>query len=478
MTGQPPSPPDRPSAGRRRRLVLLGVLALTLAAGTAVALPRVVAEVAPLVLAATADTTVTRVPQDGDNGVKTTLASCPRRCEGNPDGQRDAVLEFNVRGLPRDAVDVRVVLRVYAWQPFASRVRAYRAQGSAANAGAWAQRPVLGPGLATRERVDQGFNEWDVSAAVTGNGRVTLALTQEDWPRRIYWASRENARAALRPGLVVTYRREPGTTARTTAAARPPRVGPVVPPAPPPADRPGARVPGWRLVWSDEFDGPTLDRSKWNVRDGEPRDVDLGCNVDDPENVIVTGGVLTLRAQRRSMVCAGQPRQYTEGYLDTIGKASFRYGRFEIRAESPNGPTDSQGLWPAFWLRPDDGGRGEIDVVELPGGAAYHRAVTQAIFYDYSPVKQDQRWEFPAGYPGDGFHTYTTEWEPGVLRWYVDGRLVWQRDRRTTPWFDEVFHKPYNLRLNFQVGGWLGPPDAATGWPADFRVDHVRVWQR
>ncbi|MCW3843025.1 glycoside hydrolase family 16 protein [Micromonospora yasonensis] len=325
MTGHPPSPPDRPVAGRRP--VLLVVLVVILIAATAVLLPRVAGEMAPTVVTATADTTVTAVP--------------------------------------------------------------------------------------------------------------------------------------------------------TSAAVRPGHAGPVAPPAPPPpADRPGTRVPGWRLVWSDEFDGTAVDRSKWNVRDGEPRDVDLGCNVDDPANVLVGGGVLTLRAQRRSTVCAGQPRQYTEGYLDTIGKASFRYGRFEIRAESPNGPTDSQGLWPAFWLRPDDGGKGEIDVVELPGGTAHHRAATQAVFYDYRPVKQDQRWEFPSGYPADGFHTYTTEWEPGVLRWYVDGRLVWQRDRRTTPWFDEAFDKPFNLRLNFQVGGWLGAPDAATAFPADFRVDHVRVWQR
>ncbi len=260
-----------------------------------------------------------------------------------------------------------------------------------------------------------------------------------------------------------------------------PRVAAEMAPAtapPAPAGRPGTDVPGWRLVWSDEFDGSTVDRSRWNVRDDEGRDVDLGCNVDDAENIVVSGGVLTLRAQRRTTVCDSRIRQYTESYLDTIGKASFRYGRFEVRAESPNGPADSQGLWPAFWLRPDDGGKGEIDVVELPGGARHHRAATQAIFYDYTPVKQDQRWEFPTGYPGDGFHTYTTEWEPGVIRWYIDGRPVWQRDRSTTSWFDEAFDKPFNLRLNVQVGGWLGPPDPATRFPADFRVDYVRVWQR
>jgi beta-glucanase (GH16 family) len=240
-----------------------------------------------------------------------------------------------------------------------------------------------------------------------------------------------------------------------------------------------APVPGWRLVWSDEFDGGTIDRTRWNLRPSEGRDIDRGCNTDSPRNAFVAGGVLTLRALRESIRCGGQTRAYSQAYLDTIGTASWTNGRFEVRARSPNGPGRSTGLWPAFWLRPDDGGNGEIDVVELPGGDAWHTEATHAIFFDYSPVKQETRtWPWPGGHPGDGFHTYATEWEPGVLRWYVDGRLVWRRDRGTTSWFDAAFTRPYNLRLNFQVGGWLGEPDAATAFPADFVVDHVRVWQR
>ena len=73
---------------------------------------------------------------------------------------------------------------------------------------------------------------------------------------------------------------------------------------------------------------------------------------------------------------------------------------------------------------------------------------------------------------------YTVDWDPKTIRWYVDGVQVWQRDRASTPWFDEVFHKAYHLRLNFQVGGWLGNPDASTVLPAEFQVDWVRVYQR
>ncbi|BFU43456.1 family 16 glycosylhydrolase [Krasilnikovia sp. MM14-A1004] len=250
--------------------------------------------------------------------------------------------------------------------------------------------------------------------------------------------------------------------------------------APPSSGTPGAARPsGWRLVWSDEFDEPALDRSRWNLRKREGRDVDSGCNVDSPRNAFVADGALTLRALRADVPCGRATRRYTQAYLDTIGRASWTYGRFEIRAKSPNQPDTSTGVWPAFWLRPDDGGHGEIDVTELPGGAAWYDRATAAIFHDYTPVKQDNRIALPSGgHPGDGFHTYATEWDATALRWYVDDTLVWSRDRDTTPWFDEVFHKPYNIRLNLQVGGWLGEPDARTAFPADFVVDYVRVYQR
>ena len=236
--------------------------------------------------------------------------------------------------------------------------------------------------------------------------------------------------------------------------------------------------PDWQLVWSDEFDGGTINRADWNLRDDEGRDIDRGCNTDSPANTFVGGGNLTIRALRETSVCGSETRQYTQGYLDTIGKRSWTYGRFEIRAKSPNQPGTSTGLWPAFWLRPDGGGNGEIDVTELPGGPDHYRKSTAGIFYDYSPVKQDARLAVPGGgHPGDGFHTYATEWTAESLKWYIDGELLWTRDKSTTPWYDEVFHKPYHLRLNFQVGGWLGDPDPATVFPADFVVDHVRVYR-
>ena len=435
-----------------RRTAYAAVGAAVLGAVLASAVPLLADDGDSLSLTAVADTTATPVAADGDNAVKTTLATCPRLCERNPDGWRDAVVEFTVAGLPADATRIRAQLRLYAWTAAPARTEVY-AVDSAAGAGG---RAPLGVALDTHPTVERGRNEWDVSPAVRRNGGYAFTLRQEGHHDRIYWASRENRDRALRPQLTITY---------DTSAA-------------PSGARPSPSPPGWRLAWADEFDGGSLDPARWTAKDNTLVDYDRACITNRDENVFVRDGLLTLRARRESRTCGGGERDYTTAYLDTIGKASFTYGRFEVRAKSPTGPTGSTGLWPAFWLRPDDGGNGEIDVVELAGGAEYHRAATQAIFYDYTPVKQDHRYTFGTGHPADGFHTYATEWEPGVLRWYVDGVQVYRRDRGTTPWFDEVFQRPYHLRLNFQVGGWLGDPDAETAFPADFEVDYVRVWRR
>lgn len=401
-----------------------------------------------ITVSTSADTTYSQVAQDGDTRGLTTLATCPQTCEKNQVGERQAVLSFAVTGLPADAGNITAALQLHAWNPVDASVTAHPANGGAEGSGAWAQRPTLGAALDSRPEVVSGYNSWDVSAAVRGNGAVTLALRQADLENRIYWASRENKDPTLAPRLTISY----------DAGA----------------------APSWALVWSDEFNGQTLDTKRWNARTNSWVDYDLACITNRPQNVSVGGGLLTLRAQRERYTCGGGgTRSYTTAYLATDGgRASFKYGRFEIRAKSPTGPLNSQGLWPAFWMRPDGGGKGEIDVVELPGGAKYHKAATQAIFYDYTPVKQDHRYAFPTGRPADGFHRYSLDWDPKTIRWYIDGVQVWQRDRASTPWFDEVFHKAYHLRLNFQVGGWLGNPDASTAFPAEFQVDYVRVFQR
>jgi beta-glucanase (GH16 family) len=244
-------------------------------------------------------------------------------------------------------------------------------------------------------------------------------------------------------------------------------------------------VDPYRLVWGDEFSGTTVDSTRWNVRNDSWQDNEESINTARPQNVFISNGTLTIRSLRETRTVGNTTRQFTSGYLDTLDKQSWTYGRFEMRARLATQQNTSKGIWPAFWMRPTGGGVGEIDIMEAigsgAGGTEWNRT-HQTIHHDYERLQPAQSFTtaFPTGTsPSDGFHTYAVQWEPGALTWFIDGKQVWRRDRTTTTWFDEAFARPYHLRLNQQVGGtWAGTPDSATAFPADYIIDWVRVYQK
>jgi beta-glucanase (GH16 family) len=254
--------------------------------------------------------------------------------------------------------------------------------------------------------------------------------------------------------------------------------------------------PRWRLVWSDDFKGSSLDRSKWTAEDHSTfgdGNKELACLMSRSANVGVAGGMLTLRAIRESapVICGEadsrfpKGRSYTSGMLSTEGKASWHHGRFEVRAKLPLAAGSSKGLWSAFWMRPANGsGDGELDVMEAIGTADSHdpeaSEVHQTVWYDQRGTlpKQSNDVEVDGG-PAAGFHTYGVEWTDARIRWYVDGKPTFERDRSSAPWIDKAFAGDFYIRLNLAVGGTFpGTPDAATGFPADMVVDWVKVYQR
>ncbi|MCW2820162.1 MAG: hypothetical protein JWR42_2949 [Marmoricola sp.] len=271
-----------------------------------------------------------------------------------------------------------------------------------------------------------------------------------------------------------------------------------------PAAKPPVALPGptwskdasrWVLDWHDEFDGTTLDHRRWNVEnrstygDGNG---ELACLMDRPQNLDLRSGVLRLTARReqQGLPCGSedyrfpQGRPYSSAMISTKGTASWRYGRFQIRARLPVAPGKSKGLWPAFWMRPDDGGLGEVDVLEALGSNdpdPDRIRVHQTMWYDYTGKHKQQSHSEALTAVGSvsGWHTYALDWSPTHLRWYLDGRLVFERTPTTTPWFTEAFTRPFFLRLNLALGGrWPGSPTAQTELPASFDVDYVRVWRR
>jgi beta-glucanase (GH16 family) len=248
------------------------------------------------------------------------------------------------------------------------------------------------------------------------------------------------------------------------------------------------RSTDYRLVWADEFSGPVVDRSRWSMENnstfGETNN-ELACLTNRSRNVRQADGILTIHAAHEPHYrCGAVNRDYTSAMLHTRGHANWQYGRFEIRAQLPTQAGNSKGLWPAFWMRPTDDGLGELDVMEAVGSDGDDNEATkvhQTLHYDYEGTHPPatNTYTFPSGEPSDGFHTYATLWEPGVIRWYVDGALVHTRTSADTPWLTSAFSKPFLLRLNMAVGGdWPGGPNSSTNFDtADFKIDYVRVYQ-
>jgi beta-glucanase (GH16 family) len=252
---------------------------------------------------------------------------------------------------------------------------------------------------------------------------------------------------------------------------------------------------GWPLVWSDEFDGSTLDPARWSVEDRSTfgdGNLELACLMDRPDNVVVQDGRLSLVARRETppLACKKNDprfpdgREFSSGFVSTQDRASWRYARVEIRAALPTTPGQSAGLWPALWMRPDDLGLGEIDIMEALGTGndrAEADKIHQTLHYDYDGTKPKVGHvpELPAGFDTTQFHTYAVQTQPGRIDWLVDGEVTWTVDREKAPWVDDVLASPYFLRMNLAVGGrWPGDPDASTALPAAMQVDWVRVYQR
>jgi beta-glucanase (GH16 family) len=245
----------------------------------------------------------------------------------------------------------------------------------------------------------------------------------------------------------------------------------------------------WSLVWSDEFDGPNgsaVDSSKWSF--------DLGGNgwgnneletyTDRTVNAHVEGGLLVIKAIKEDFTGSdGILRHYTSARLLTKNKFTQAYGRFEARIKIPYG----QGLWPAFWMLGDNIGTvgwpncGEIDIMENIGKEP---SIVHGTFHGpgYSGANGvSAAFTLPNGQKfSDDFHTFAVEWEPNVMRFYVDGLLYKTRMPADLPagttW---VFNHPFFIILNVAVGGGFpGNPDATTVFPQQMLVDYVRVYQR
>ncbi len=232
----------------------------------------------------------------------------------------------------------------------------------------------------------------------------------------------------------------------------------VVPPHKAPADD-----SEWQLVFSDEFAEPQLDPTKWHseLPWGRWNPPELQYYAEDA--LELKDGVLRLRAERREL----GGRTYTSGVISSHGLFSVQYGYIEIRARIPNGA----GLWTAFWLLPETReGLPEIDIVENLGDAPHKLWLTHHWKDEHDKRQSAQRVYLGPDF-SQSFHTYAIQWEPDELIWYIDG-VEQFRSRLGVP------AEPMILIINLAIGGWAGPPNATTVFPAYLDIDYVHIYQR
>jgi beta-glucanase (GH16 family) len=246
----------------------------------------------------------------------------------------------------------------------------------------------------------------------------------------------------------------------------------------------------WKLSWNDEFNeinGTGVNPDKWVYELGNGNggwgNNELQYYTNSTDNVYQKDGNLVIKALKDDTT-----GQITSGRIKTQGKFSTKYGKLEARIKLPTGT----GLWPAFWMMPEKdiyGGwaaSGEIDIMEnkgrLPG------EVYGTLHYGGSWPNNKysgNTYTFPEDESTAKFHTYSLEWEPGEIRWYVDGKIYQTQNN----WYTNAsngekysypapFDQDFFVILNMAFGGnFDGGQKDESVLPGEMVVDYVRAFE-
>ena len=228
-----------------------------------------------------------------------------------------------------------------------------------------------------------------------------------------------------------------------------------------------AAAASYQLIWSDEFDGSSVNTSKWSFETGP------GVNNEkqyyQSSNASVSNGNLVITAKKQTV----NGWNYTSARMNTAGHFTTQYGRVEARIKLASG----QGLWPAFWMLGNNISTvqwpkcGEIDIMEQVNTSS---TIYGTIHWDANGH---------VSYGGNtstsitDYHVYAIEWDASSIRWYVDGNQYATANILNNINSTEEFHKPFFIILNMAVGGdFPGQTIDESKLPANMYVDYVRVY--
>ncbi|HET8828058.1 MAG TPA: glycoside hydrolase family 16 protein [Pelobium sp.] len=260
---------------------------------------------------------------------------------------------------------------------------------------------------------------------------------------------------------------------------------------------PPKSIEGYKLVWNDEFneDGKP-NEANWGFENGFKRNNELQWY--QQENAVCKDGILTITALREKVNNSNYDANskdwrknrafgnYTSSSINTKGKKSWKYGRFEIRAKIDS----TKGSWPAIWTLGNDKrwpANGEIDIMEfyiknnkqsILANAAHlgsnlkPKWNSKVVALSYF-LEKDPKWL-------EKFHVWRMDWDEKAIKIYIDDELINDISITHTKNPDgfNPFHQEHYLLLNLAIGGENGGDPSLSKFPITYEVDYVRVYQK
>ena len=250
----------------------------------------------------------------------------------------------------------------------------------------------------------------------------------------------------------------------------------------------------WSLIWSDEFDytGPP-NEAKWNYEKGFVRNRELQYYTSArKENARVENGHLVIEARKeiwpnpdyrddassRRWQRSRKAADYTSASLITKDKASWTYGRIEVKAKLPTG----KGVWMLGTNIREVGWPkcGEIDIMEYVGYDP-NTVCANVHMAKYNHTKGTGKGsKIKADKPYASYHTYAVEWTPERMDFFFDEHKYFTFKNEHGGVDVWPFDQPHYLILNLAIGGsWGGQKGIDESiFPQKFLIDYVRVYRK
>jgi beta-glucanase (GH16 family) len=246
----------------------------------------------------------------------------------------------------------------------------------------------------------------------------------------------------------------------------------------------------WVVTWQDDFDGPFINTTTWNVANNFTHgDQEWQLYLED--EVYIENSNLVLRTRAREAMYGSKQYNFTSGWVDTKDNWSQQGGRFEVHAKLPN--PDASCVWPAHWLLPSPAPLcwpigGELDIMEMVGSVR-NNSITGTYHWGWD-CGQDS-WDKNFGlYPNTSvpgvmpmnfsaaYHTFGLEWNASAISWYVDNTTYYTRQPPQEATWGESYlpFTPVYFILNTAISFWgCQQPPSPQSW---FTVYHYIDWIR